>query len=99
MRQIIRKVTVCWCENEADTALDMLEPVVAYVEKLLKRDGLSKPTVKQHLAAIRMLFAWMVTSAILTLNSAPAVRGSKYVTKKAKRGADARGSPPAAGID
>ena len=32
-------------------ALDMIEPVVvaAYVEKLLK-DGLSKPTVEQHLA-------------------------------------------------
>ena len=42
--------------------LDMMEPIVvaAYVEKLLK-DGLSKPTVKQHLAAILILFrqsAW-----------------------------------------
>jgi site-specific recombinase XerD len=29
-----------WCENEADTALDMLEPVIiaAYVEKLLKKE-------------------------------------------------------------
>jgi len=37
-------------------SLEMIEPMVvaAYVEKLLK-DGLSKPTVKQHLAAIRML--------------------------------------------
>jgi hypothetical protein len=36
--------------------LDMIEPVAvaAYVEKLL-HDGLSKPTVKQHLAAIRMM--------------------------------------------
>jgi hypothetical protein len=32
-------------------ALDMIEPMVvaAYIEKLLK-DGLSKPTVKQHIA-------------------------------------------------
>jgi integrase/recombinase XerD len=46
-----------WCDTEARTALDMIEPVVvaAYVEKLLQ-DGFSKPTVKQHLAAVRMLF-------------------------------------------
>jgi hypothetical protein len=39
-----------WCEGEADTALHMVELVVvaAYVEKLLKKDKLSKPTVKQH---------------------------------------------------
>jgi site-specific recombinase XerD len=75
-----------WCENEADTAFDMVEPVVvaAYVEKLLKKDGLSKPTVKQHLAAIRMLFDWMVTGGILAVNPASAVRGPKYVIKKGK---------------
>jgi integrase/recombinase XerD len=44
-----------WCDTEAGMALDMIEPVVvaAYVEKLLK-DGLSKPTVEQYLAAIRI---------------------------------------------
>ncbi len=66
-------------------ALDMIEPVVvaAYVEKLLK-DGLSKPTVKQHLAAIRMLFDWMVMGGVLAVNPASAVRGPKYVIKKGK---------------
>jgi len=51
-------------------ALDMIEPMVvaAYVEKLLK-DGLSKPTVKQHLAAISMMFDWMVTGGILAIES------------------------------
>ena len=43
-------------------ALDLIEPVVvaAYVEKLLKH-GLSKPTVKQPMASIRIRFdrlAW-----------------------------------------
>jgi site-specific recombinase XerC len=63
----------------------MIEPMVvaAYVEKLLK-DGLSKPTVKQHLAAIRMMFDWMVTGGILAMNPAAAVRGPKYVIKKGK---------------
>jgi len=65
--------------------LDMIEPVAvaAYVEKLL-RDGLSKPTVKQHLAAIRMMFDWMVTGGVLAVNPAAAVRGPKYVIKKGK---------------
>jgi site-specific recombinase XerD len=76
---------LAWCETEAGMALDMIEPMVvaAYVEKLLK-DGLSKPTVKQHLAAIRMMFDWMVTGGILAMNPASAVRGPKYVIKKGK---------------
>jgi integrase/recombinase XerD len=76
---------LAWCEIETGLALDMIEPMVvaAYVEKLLK-DGLSKPTVKQHLAAIRMMFDWMVTGGILAMNPAAAVRGPKYVIKKGK---------------
>ena len=76
---------LAWCDAEAGMALDMIEPVVvaAYVEKLLK-DGLSKPTVKQHLAAIRMLFDWMVTGGVLPFNPAASVRGPKYVIKKGK---------------
>ena len=49
-----------WCD-ERKLALGQVEPmhVAAYIELL----GLqhSKPTVKQHLAAIRMLFDWLVT--------------------------------------
>jgi len=58
---------LAWCDAEAGMALDMIEPVVvaAYVEKLLKH-GLSKPTVKQHLA-IRMLFDWLVTGGVLAV--------------------------------
>src|ERR1700677_518833 len=76
---------LAWCEIETGLALDMIEPMVvaAYVEKLLK-DGLSKPSVKQHLAAIRMMFDWMVTGGILAMNPAAAVRGPKYVIKKGK---------------
>ncbi len=50
---------------------------------------LSKPTVKQPLAAIRMMFdwmvtRWMVTRGVLGVNPASAVRGPKYVIKKGK---------------
>jgi integrase/recombinase XerD len=66
-------------------ALDMIEAVVvaAYVENPLQ-EGLSKPTVKQQLAAMLMLFDWMVTGAMLAVNPASPVRGPKYVIKKGK---------------
>jgi integrase/recombinase XerD len=40
--------------------------------------------VKQHLAAVRMLFDWLVTGHVLEVNPAHAVRGPKYVVKKGK---------------
>lgn len=42
------------------------------------------PTVKQHLAAIRMLFDWLVTGQIMPMNPASPVRGPKYVVKRGK---------------
>ena len=76
---------LAWCSDEARLQLDLIEPiaVAAYVEKLL-RDGLAKPTVKQHLAAIRMMFDWMVTGGVLAVNPASAVRGPQYLIKKGK---------------
>jgi len=43
-----------------------------------------KPTVKQHLAAIRMLFDWLVTGQIVATNPAHSVRGPKHVVKTGK---------------
>jgi integrase/recombinase XerD len=40
--------------------------------------------VKQHLAALRMLFDWMVIGQVIPMNPAHAVRGPKYVVKKGK---------------
>jgi site-specific recombinase XerC len=45
---------------------------------------MAKPTVKQHLAAIRMLFDWLVTGGILASNPATSVRGPKHVIKRGK---------------
>jgi integrase/recombinase XerD len=42
------------------------------------------PTVKQHLAALRMLFDHLVTGHIIDVNPAHAVRGPKHVVKKGK---------------
>jgi site-specific recombinase XerD len=56
--------------------------VAAYIEDLGKTQ--SAPTVKQHLAAIRMLFDWLATGGILPFNPASAVRGPKHVVKRGK---------------
>ena len=42
------------------------------------------PTVKQHLAAIRMLFDWLIVGQVLEMNPAAAVRAAKHVVKKGK---------------
>ena len=72
-----------WCDRKG-LSLHKIEPiaVAAYVEELLKQR--STPTVKQSLAAIKMLFDWLVTGHVLNINPAAAVRGPKYVTKRGK---------------
>jgi integrase/recombinase XerD len=55
-----------------------LTVVAAYIESL--GQSMSKPTVKQHLAAIRMLFDWLVVGT----SPAHAVRGPKPVIKTGK---------------
>jgi len=78
-----------WCEGRGlDLARVKPSHVAAYIEKLglpePEGQGLSKPTVKQHLAALRMLFDWLVVGQALDTNPAHAVRGPKYSQKKGK---------------
>jgi hypothetical protein len=40
--------------------------------------------LKQHLAAIRMLFDWLVTGNVIEANPAHSVRGPRYTVKKGK---------------
>ncbi len=72
-----------WCE-ERDLGLEQLEPVLiaAYVEGL--GEQLAAPSVKQHLAAIRMLFDYLVVGQILPQNPASSVRGPKHVVSQGK---------------
>jgi site-specific recombinase XerD len=73
-----------WCAaNDLGDLID-IEPihVSAYVELLGRR--LAKPSVKQHLAAIRMLFDWLVVGQVVATNPAAPVRGPKYSSKKGK---------------
>jgi site-specific recombinase XerD len=56
--------------------------VAAYVE-LLGRER-SAPTVKQHLAAVRMLFDYLVVGQVFGANPAAAVRGPSHSVRKGK---------------
>lgn len=79
-----------WCEGRGvDELADVKPPhVAAYIEwlglQLPEGQGLSKPSVKQHLAALRMLFDWLVVGHVIEHNPAHAVRGPKYSQKKGK---------------
>ena len=56
--------------------------VAAYIEQL--GDLRAKPTVKQHLAAVRMLFDWLVTGGHMPSNPASSVRGPAHSVKRGK---------------
>jgi len=57
--------------------------IAAYL-KVLEKQDLSAPTIKQHLAALRMLFDWQVVGQVIPTNRAHAVRGPKHSVKKGK---------------
>jgi len=67
-----------WCEGQGIGALGQVQPVhvAAYIEAL--QAVRSAPTVKQHLACIRMLFDWLVIGQVVPSNPAHAVRGPRY---------------------
>jgi site-specific recombinase XerD len=73
-----------FCAERGVHDLARVKPVhvAGYVESLLP--GFAKPTVKQHLAAIRMLFDWLVVGQIIEVNPAHAVRGPKHVVTKGR---------------
>jgi site-specific recombinase XerD len=63
---------LAWCEHHRLT-LPGIEPVhvAAYIEQLTQAKA--APTVKQHLAAITMLFDWLTSGGVL-----PFIRPHRY---------------------
>jgi site-specific recombinase XerD len=78
MRAIFRLV------RDRGRALPTIRPVdvAAWVEQLQEKHGAAG--VKQQLAAVRMLFDWLITGQVVPLNPAAAVRGPKHVVKTGK---------------
>ena len=71
-----------WCESVQLPHLEEIRPV--HVASYVEMFEASPPTVKQHLAAIRMLFDWMVIGQTVPFNPAAAVRGPRHVVKTGK---------------
>jgi integrase/recombinase XerD len=71
-----------WCEGRGITRIEDVQPmhVAAYIEGLGKVR--KAPTVKQHLACIRMLFDWLVTGQVIASNPAHSVRGPRHSVMK-----------------
>src|SRR5437667_2203171 len=69
-----------WCEEHRVKSLAEINPVLvaAYIET----HPAAPPTVKQHLAAIRMLFDFLVIGQIVPMNPAASVRGPKHVVHR-----------------
>jgi integrase/recombinase XerD len=80
-----------WVERHKIGQLVDIEPlhVAAYVETLGTR--MAKPTVKQHLAAVRMCFDWLVTGGILTVNPAHGCADPSTSSSAARRRATLEG--------
>jgi site-specific recombinase XerD len=69
-----------WCERRGLTPTTTRpHDVGSYIEQL--QTAGSAPWVKQQLAAVRMLFDWLVVGQIVPANPASAVRGPKHVVK------------------
>jgi integrase/recombinase XerD len=73
-----------FCAEHGILDLAQVEPVhvAAFVE--LQLNTQSKPTVKVRLAALRMLFDWMVVGQVIHTNPAHAVRGPKHSQRRGK---------------
>ena len=72
-----------WCDDKG-LSLTQIEPigVSTYIEQLTAEREAS--SVKQNLAAIRMLFDWLVVGGVVPFNPASSVRGPKMSYRKGK---------------
>ncbi len=82
-REAIRQFSA-FCAEHGIGDLAQVQPVhvAAFVEMQIKTH--SKPTVKLRLAALRMLFDWMVVGQVIPANPAHAVRGPKHSQSRGK---------------
>ena len=71
-----------WCELQGLTDIGLVQPVhvATYIEGLT----MAAPSIKQRLAALHMLFDWLVVGQVMPTNPAASVRGPRHSVKKGK---------------
>src|SRR5258705_9441107 len=75
---------LAWAERAGYQDLEDIEPitVAAYFETLQRQAA--PPTVKQHMAAIRMLFSWLTEKGVLAMNPAREVKTERFSRTEGK---------------
>ena len=75
---------LAWVERAGYQHLEDIEPitVAAYIETLQRQAA--PPTVKQHMAAIRMLFSWLTEKGVLAMNPAREVKTERFSRTEGK---------------
>ena len=73
-----------WSDRAGYQHLEDIEPitVAAYIETLQRQAA--PPTVKQHMAAIRMLFSWLTEKGVLAMNPAREVKTERFSRTEGK---------------
>lgn len=67
-----------WCESRGLVLAQLTPTLVAAWREQMARDGLSAPTIKLRLAAVRQLFDALVMAHVLPTNPAARTRGPKH---------------------
>ncbi len=92
---------LAWAERAGYQDLEDIEPitVAAYIETLQRQAA--PPTVKQHMAAIRMLFSWLTEKGVLAMNPGPGSQDGEIFADRRqnagicrRRGSEASGCGP-----
>jgi site-specific recombinase XerD len=75
---------LAWVERAGYQDLEDIEPitVAGYIETLQRQAA--PPTVKQHMAAIRMLFSWLTEKGVLAMNPAREVKTERFSRTEVK---------------
>jgi len=69
---------LAWCDSKRIDEISGIEPLHVAVYLKTLADVYEKPTIKQHLAAIRALFNWLLIGQAVETNPALSVKGPKY---------------------
>jgi site-specific recombinase XerC len=70
---------LAWCASAGVSSIGAVQPVhvATWIEAPTRE--LAVPSVKQHLAALRHLFDWLVNGQVVPINPAQTVRGPRHV--------------------
>src|ERR1700692_4896744 len=75
---------LAWAEHAGYQDIEDIEPitVAAYIETLQRQAA--PATVKQHMAAVRMLFSWLTEKGVLAMNPAREFKTERYSRTEGK---------------